>query len=111
MVEVYKYALMLDPQSTGALVNLGTIHFNARDMKMAEDYYKRAIEADGEYALAHFNLGNLYDETGQRAKALEQYSGSGAHQPALRPMPTTTWRCCSRPPATPSRPSATGRPT
>ena len=73
VVEVYKYALMLDPQSTGALVNLGTIHFNARDMKTAEDYYKQAIAADGEYALAHFNLGNLYDETGQRGKALEHY--------------------------------------
>lgn len=81
VIEVYKYALMLDPESTGALVNLGTIHFNARDMSKAEAFYKRAIAADNEYALAHFNLGNLYDETGQRAKAMEHY------QEALRINP------------------------
>src|SRR6185437_1247189 len=39
----------------------------------AELYYHRAIEVDGAYALAHFNLGNLYDERGDRPKALEHY--------------------------------------
>jgi tetratricopeptide (TPR) repeat protein len=73
VIEVYKYAVMLDPQSTGALVNLGTIFFNARDMTQAEGYYRRAISADPEYALAHFNLGNLYDETGRRSMALHHY--------------------------------------
>lgn len=73
IVEIYKYALMLDPDSTGALVNLGTIYFNSKDMPKAEHFYKRAIEADTNYALAHFNIGNLYDETGRRPKALEHY--------------------------------------
>ena len=31
------------------------------------------MEADPEYALAHFNLGNLFDGMGQRSRALEHY--------------------------------------
>jgi tetratricopeptide (TPR) repeat protein len=73
VMEMYKYAIMLDPKSTGALVNLGTIHFNAREMEKAEEYYKQAIEADPEYSLAHFNIGNLYDESGQRELAMKHY--------------------------------------
>ena len=73
IVEAYKSALEFDPQSAGALVNLGTIHFNAHDWKDAERYYREALQADPEYALAHFDLANLYDERGDRNKALEHY--------------------------------------
>ncbi len=76
VIEIYKYAILLDPSSTGALVNLGTIYFNARDMQKAEHFYGMAIAADPEYALAHFNIGNLYDEIGQRAKAMEHYQSA-----------------------------------
>ena len=40
---------------------------------MAERYYTLATEADPEYALAHFDLGNLCDECGDRGRALEHY--------------------------------------
>ncbi len=70
---IYEHAISLDPNSTGALVNLGTIYFNTKQFEKAEANYLRAIETDANYALAHFNLGNLYDEQGQREKALEQY--------------------------------------
>jgi tetratricopeptide (TPR) repeat protein len=73
VIAAYEQAVALDPRSTGALVNLGTIHFNARSFTKAEDYYRRALEIDPEYALAHFNLANLYDEKGERAKALRHY--------------------------------------
>jgi tetratricopeptide (TPR) repeat protein len=73
VIEMYKYALMLDPESTGALVNLGTIYFNSREFARAEDHYLRALKTDPHYALAHFNLGNLYDEKGEREKALQHY--------------------------------------
>jgi tetratricopeptide (TPR) repeat protein len=80
-IEAYRKAIELDPGSAGALVNLGTIYFNARDFNLAERYYVLATEADPEYALAHFDLGNLCDERGERARALEYY------QAALRIAP------------------------
>lgn len=73
VVEAYQKALEFDPRSAGALVNLGTIHFNARNWKRAEHYYMEALAADPEYALAHFDLANLYDERGEREKAAEHY--------------------------------------
>ena len=73
VIEAYVKSLEFDPQSAGALVNLGTIYFNARDWKRAERFYQRALEADSEYSLAHFDLANLYDERGDRERALEHY--------------------------------------
>ncbi len=70
----YEKAISLDPKSTGALVNLGTLYFNARSLAKAEKLYTRAIEVDPAYALAHFNLGNLHDERGDVEKALEHYT-------------------------------------
>ena len=74
--EAYEKTLELDPVSTGALVNLGTIYFNIRSFVKAEKFYARAVSADPNYALAHFNLGNLYDEKGERDKAREHYERS-----------------------------------
>jgi tetratricopeptide (TPR) repeat protein len=81
VVEAYEKAIELDPNSAGALVNLGTIHFNGRDFARAKKYYEKALEVDPEYALAHFDLANLYDERGERNKAMEHY------QAALRIAP------------------------
>jgi tetratricopeptide (TPR) repeat protein len=76
VIEAYEKAVELDPTSAGALVNLGTIQFNARNWKDAERYYVNALEADPNYALAHFDLANLYDERGDRVKALEHYQAA-----------------------------------
>jgi tetratricopeptide (TPR) repeat protein len=73
VIEAYQKAVELDPTSAGALVNLGTIQFNARSWKEAERYYIEALTADPQYALAHFDLANLYDERGDRPQALEHY--------------------------------------
>jgi tetratricopeptide (TPR) repeat protein len=73
VIAAYLKAAEIDPTSAGALVNLGTVYFNAKDWKGAERYYREAVEVDPEYALAHFNLGNLYDERGDRPAALEHY--------------------------------------
>jgi tetratricopeptide (TPR) repeat protein len=81
VIQTYQKALAIDPASAGALVNLGTVYFNARAWREAERYYRDALAADPEYALAHFNLGNLFDEMGERAKALQHY------QTALRLNP------------------------
>ena len=73
IIAAYQKASELDPSSAGALVNLGTVHFNAREWREAERYYRKALEVDSEYALAHFNLGNLFDERGHRSEALSHY--------------------------------------
>ncbi len=73
VIEAYGKAVELDPNSAGALVNLGTIYFNAHQWKEAERYYTQAIEVDPDYALAHFDLANLCDERGNHALALEHY--------------------------------------
>lgn len=73
-VEAYQKALEIDPQCLGALVNLGTIHYQGREFKKAESYYRKALEIEPEYALAHFNLGNLFDERGDYAEAYHHYA-------------------------------------
>ncbi len=73
VIAAYQKAAEIDPTSAGALVNLGTVYFNARDWRLAEQHYRKAVEVDPEYALAHFNLGNLYDERGDRSGALNHY--------------------------------------
>lgn len=76
VIEAYQKAAEIDPHSAGALVNLGTLFFNARDWRQAERFYRKAVEVDPQYALAHFNLGNLCDERGDRAAALEHYQAA-----------------------------------
>lgn len=76
IVEAYEKALENDARSAGAMVNLGTLHFNAKRFKQAESCYKKALEVDADYPLAHFNLGNLYDERGDRDRALVHYEAA-----------------------------------
>lgn len=73
VIAAYQKAAEIDPTSAGALVNLGTVYFNARDWRQAEQFYRKAVDVDPNYALAHFNLGNLYDERGDRSSALDHY--------------------------------------
>ncbi|MBI3681777.1 MAG: tetratricopeptide repeat protein [Acidobacteria bacterium] len=81
-MEAYEKALALDPRCVGALVNLGTIHFHARQLKRAEGYYKRALEIEPDYALGHFNIANLYDERGDAGSAFLHYNNALRITPA-----------------------------
>ncbi|MFM2125281.1 MAG: hypothetical protein RL328_1732 [Acidobacteriota bacterium] len=81
VIEAYQKAIELDPRAAGAMVNMGTLYFNARNWREAEKYYRMALEADPDYPLAHFDLANLYDERGDRNRAMEHY------QEALRISP------------------------
>jgi tetratricopeptide (TPR) repeat protein len=69
----YRKAIEINPQASGALVNLGTISFRMRRLREAETCYLRAVDADPGYALAHFNLGNLFDEQGRVEEARGYY--------------------------------------
>jgi tetratricopeptide (TPR) repeat protein len=79
IIEAYRKAAELDPQSAGALVNLGTVFFNGHAWADAEIQYKKALALDPSYALAHFNLGNLYDERGDPQNALHHYQEAIKH--------------------------------
>lgn len=81
ITNAYEKALEFDPHSAGALVNLGTVHFNAKRLKQAENCYRKALEVDSNYPLAHFNLGNLCDEKGDRARAETHYQAAIALNP------------------------------
>ncbi len=76
VIEAYRKATEIDPNSAGALVNLGTLYFNLRSWRDAERHYRKALEVDPQYALAHYNLGNLFDEKGERSKALTHYQAA-----------------------------------
>jgi len=75
-VAAYRKAVELDPESSGAWLNLGTVHYNLRQWDQAEKCYTSALEVRPDYALAHYNLGNLYDETGRPREAIERYRKS-----------------------------------
>jgi len=72
-IAAYEKALELNPAMAGALVNIGTIFYNARKWRESEKFYTRAIEADATYALAHFNLANLHEELGRTSLAINHY--------------------------------------
>ncbi len=96
VTEAYLKAVELDPTSAGALVNLGTIQFNARNWKEAERYYTEALKADPQYALAHFDLQPIYTTSGATASRL--WNIIRRRLIFRPPMPTriTTSRCSIR---------------
>jgi tetratricopeptide (TPR) repeat protein len=73
VLRAYGKALELNPNAAGACVNLGTVHYQGRNLAEAERCYRRAIEIDPAYPLAHFNLANIYDERGKLAEARHHY--------------------------------------
>jgi len=72
-VAAYRKAVELDPESAGAWLNLGTLHYSQRQWEQAEDCYRKALAVRSDYGLAHYNLGNLYDETGRPQDAIQEY--------------------------------------
>lgn len=81
IVAAYMKALEHNPESAGAHVNLGTVYFQLKQWRKAEEHYLAAIKHKADYALAHFNLGNLFDELNQPAQALESYKRALALHP------------------------------
>ena len=47
--------------------------FQRAAVSKAEAHYRKALEADPKYALAQFNIANLYDERGDYERALRHY--------------------------------------
>ena len=80
-IAVYEEILLLLPTHAPSCINLGTIHYNKRQYRLAEEFYRRATEADPEYALAFFDLGNVLDELQRLGDAIVAY------QTAIRLVP------------------------
>jgi len=72
-LECYRLAVSYNPCAAGALVNLGSIWFNRRNLASAEEYYRKAVEVDPSYALARYNLANLLGDTRRNDEAIEHY--------------------------------------
>lgn len=62
-------ALILDPLQPQALNQLGLLLRRQGKFEAAENAYLKAVTADPDYALAHYNLGVLYDLYLQRLDA------------------------------------------
>jgi tetratricopeptide (TPR) repeat protein len=80
-VALYETILALRPKHAPALINLGTIHYNARQFERAESLYRRATLADPDYALAFFDLGNVLDEMQRLTEATQAYQRAVALVP------------------------------
>jgi len=79
--QAYLRALEADPNQTGALLNLGTLYFAAREFAKARDCYQRAVASDPGNPLAHFNLANVCEELGLRLEAQIHYETALRLQP------------------------------
>ena len=73
ILKAYSQSLELNPNAAGACVNMGTVHYQCRNLAEAESCYRRSIEIDSAYPLAHFNLANIYDEQGKLPEARHHY--------------------------------------
>lgn len=71
--EGYEQVLHLDPHHAPSSINLGTICYNRRAFRRAEELYRRATISDPGYALAFFDLGNVLDELERLPEAIEAY--------------------------------------
>lgn len=72
-IHAYYEILDIKPDHAPAYINLGTIFYNQRDFKAAEQMYRNATQADPSYALAFFDLGNVLDETQHLHEAISAY--------------------------------------
>ncbi len=71
----YLEAIRLDPSHYEAMNNIATISVEQKNFSNAENYLKKAIKANPQFALAYKNLGILYEtRLKNNALAIESYS-------------------------------------
>lgn len=71
--EAYKQSIRLDPKNADAHVNLGRLYQLKGDLKHAKRHYELALTARPGHQLAFYNLGTVFDELDEMAKASEFY--------------------------------------
>jgi tetratricopeptide (TPR) repeat protein len=70
----YRRALDAQPDNATALFNLGVALEDSKRFDEAIHAYERAVAADDVVPDAHFNLARLYEQTGDRARAIRHFS-------------------------------------
>jgi tetratricopeptide (TPR) repeat protein len=71
--DAYKQAIRLDPKNADAHVNLGRLYQLNGDLKHAKRHYELALTARPGHQLAFYNLGTVFDELDEVAKAADYY--------------------------------------
>lgn len=68
-----------------AAVNLGSLHFRAKQYGLAADAFRQAVKVAPDFALAWYNLGNALSELFRTTDAIEAY------QRAIKLAPTYSY--------------------
>ena len=79
-VPIYERVLKLDPKNVQALNILGVMNIKAGNLKVAEDYLRRAVRLRPNCGSARYNLGHLLEQTGHHAEAVEQWEKAAKAQ-------------------------------
>jgi tetratricopeptide (TPR) repeat protein len=74
----WEITLKLDPANSDALIQLGTSSALRNDLQEAEQYYEAALRSppgkvDPGKAMAHYNLGKIYEKMQKPEQALQHY--------------------------------------
>ncbi|MHB1937368.1 MAG: M1 family aminopeptidase [Acidobacteriaceae bacterium] len=76
-IQEYRAALALDATSSLASYRLGEVFFRQRNYQAAEDAFRAALNGDGipkwTEAWSDLQLGKIFDASGQRNRAVNQY--------------------------------------
>ena len=104
----YERVLHLDPHHAPSAINLGTICYNHRAFRRAEELYRRATVSDPGYALAFFDLA-MYSTSWSGCPTRSKPTGMRYAWCRSMPMRTTTWRWPTNAPASAAVRCATGR--
>ncbi len=71
------------PPTAASLVSAGLKAQLAGDDSTAESTYQQAIKLDPDNAIAHYDLGTVYDRQGNRSQAESQYTATLVIQPTF----------------------------
>jgi Tfp pilus assembly protein PilF len=69
----FQTALWLEPQNVDALINLSLVQRKTGQLDTAKETLLRVLNIAPTSAPAHYNLAQLYDDTNERARAVEHY--------------------------------------
>jgi tetratricopeptide (TPR) repeat protein len=71
------------PPTAASLVSQGLKAQLAGDASTAESTYQQAIELDPNSAVAHYDLGTVYDRQGEKSQAISQYTATLVIEPTF----------------------------